>query len=170
MDYQAFTNAMMYEGVRGALAADDALKQQGQETRFRVRETPEWKKHAGALEAEMLIAALITAVALAAPRAALADDAVAGAIVGAITGAAIATGAVVPYERREPLREYIVRESRPSYHYDEEVVVGRELPPGAYESYEVPEEYVPRGHHYAIVNDRPVIFHSETRRIIHVYE
>ena len=57
MDYQAFTNAsltMMYEGVRGALAADDALKQQGQETRFRVRETPEWKKHAAALEAEML--------------------------------------------------------------------------------------------------------------------
>ena len=57
MNYQAFTNAsltMMYEGVRGALAADDALKQQGQETRFRVRETPEWKKHAAALEAEML--------------------------------------------------------------------------------------------------------------------
>ena len=44
----------MYEGVRGALAADDALKQQAQETRFRVRETPEWKNHAAALEAEML--------------------------------------------------------------------------------------------------------------------
>ena len=116
-----------------------------------------------------IFAALIAALALAAPRAASADDAVAGAIVGAITGAAIATGAVVPYERREPLREYIVRESRPSYHYDEEVVVGRELPPGAYESYEVPEEYVPRGHHYTVINDRPVIFHSETRRIIHVY-
>ena len=112
-----------------------------------------------------IFAALIAALALAAPRAALADDAVAGAIVGAITGAAIATGAVVPYERREPLREYIVRESRPSYHYEEE-----ELPPGAYESYEVPEEYVPRGHHYTVINDRPVIFHSETRRIIHVYE
>ena len=57
MDYQAFTNdslTMMYEGVRGALAADDALKQQGQETRFRVRETPDWRKHAAALEAEML--------------------------------------------------------------------------------------------------------------------
>ena len=63
-----------------------------------------------------IFAALIAALALAAPRAALADDAVAGAIVGAITGAAIATGAVVPYERREPLREYIVRESRPTYH------------------------------------------------------
>ena len=57
MDYQAFTNdglTMMYEGVRGALAADDALKQQDQETRFRVRETPDWRKHAASLEAEML--------------------------------------------------------------------------------------------------------------------
>src|SRR2546427_9244729 len=57
MDYQAFTNdslTMMYEGVRGALAADDALKRQELETRFRVRETPEWRKHAAALEAEML--------------------------------------------------------------------------------------------------------------------
>src|SRR6266436_1356431 len=118
-----------------------------------------------------IFAALIAVLAFAAPRAALAEDAaVAGAIVGAITGAAIASGAVIPYERREPLREYIVRESRPSYYYHEEIVVGRELPPGAYESYEVPEEYVPRGHHYTIVNDRPVIFHRETRRIIHVYE
>jgi hypothetical protein len=57
MNYQAFTNdslTMMYEGIRGALAADDALKRQGQETRFRVRETPEWKKHAADLEAEMI--------------------------------------------------------------------------------------------------------------------
>jgi hypothetical protein len=57
MDYQAFTNdslTLMYEAVRGALAADDALKRQGQETRFRVRETPDWKKHAANLEAEMI--------------------------------------------------------------------------------------------------------------------
>ena len=57
MDYGAFTDdsiAMMYEAVRGALATDDALELQGQETRFRVRETPEWKKHAADLEAEML--------------------------------------------------------------------------------------------------------------------
>jgi hypothetical protein len=57
MNYQAFTNdslTMMYEGIRGALAADDALKQQDQETRFRVRETPDWKKHAAELEAEMI--------------------------------------------------------------------------------------------------------------------
>ena len=57
MNYPAFTNdslTMMYEGIRGALAADDALKRQGMEIRFRVRETPDWKKHAGELESEML--------------------------------------------------------------------------------------------------------------------
>ena len=56
MNYQAFTNdslTMMYQGVRGALAADDALSELGKESRFRVRETPEWKVHAADLEAEM---------------------------------------------------------------------------------------------------------------------
>ena len=57
MDYQGFTDdslIMMYEGVREALAADDALRQLGVEVRFRVRETPAWKLHAADLEAEML--------------------------------------------------------------------------------------------------------------------
>jgi hypothetical protein len=97
------------------------------------------------------------------------DPVAAGVAAGIITGAAIATG-VVPYEHREPLREYIVRENRPSYRYEQEVVVGRELPPGAYESYPVPERYGVSEHHYAIVNGRPVIFHPQTRRIIHVYD
>lgn len=57
MNYSAFTIdslTMMYEGIRGALAADDAMKAEGEETRFRVRETPEWKRHAAELESEML--------------------------------------------------------------------------------------------------------------------
>ena len=45
---------MMYEAVRGALAADDALRGQGEEPRFCIRETPEWKTHAADLESEML--------------------------------------------------------------------------------------------------------------------
>ena len=56
MDYRAFTNSiltMMYEGIRGALAADDALEKD-REPPFRVRNTAEWKKHAAELEAEML--------------------------------------------------------------------------------------------------------------------
>jgi len=57
MNYQAFTNdslTMMYEAIRGTLAADDALKRQGLAIPFRVRETPDWKKHAADLESEML--------------------------------------------------------------------------------------------------------------------
>jgi hypothetical protein len=57
MNYKAFTDGsltMMYEGIRGALAADDALKREHRELPFRVRETHEWKLHAAALEAEML--------------------------------------------------------------------------------------------------------------------
>ena len=57
MDYRNFTNdslLMMYESIRGALASDDAQKLAMQEPRFRVRETTEWKEHAGGLEAEML--------------------------------------------------------------------------------------------------------------------
>ena len=57
MNYQAFTNdslTMMYEAVRGALAADDATENRGDEPRFRVRDTPDWKKHAADLETEML--------------------------------------------------------------------------------------------------------------------
>ncbi len=45
---------MVYEAVRGALAADDSSTRQGIATQFRVRETPEWKKHAVDLEQEML--------------------------------------------------------------------------------------------------------------------
>jgi len=57
MNYQAFTNdslTMMYEGIRGALAADDALERDNRDPRFRVRETPDWKKHAADIETEML--------------------------------------------------------------------------------------------------------------------
>src|SRR6202171_4514162 len=119
----------------------------------------------------ILAATLVMGAALTPSVAALAQqDPVAGAVAGAIVGAAIATGAVVPYEHREPLREYVVRENRPSYRYEDEVVVGRELPPQGYESYPVPEHYGVPDHHYAVINDRVVFFHPQTRRIIHVYD
>jgi hypothetical protein len=57
MDYRSFTDdslTMMYEAVRGALASDDAQKAEGDEPRFRIRETPEWRTHAANLESEML--------------------------------------------------------------------------------------------------------------------
>lgn len=57
MNYQAFTNtslALMYEGVRGALDADDMRARQDREIPFRVRETLDWKLHAASPEFEML--------------------------------------------------------------------------------------------------------------------
>ena len=57
MDYRKFTNEsllMMYASIRGALASDDAQRLAMEQPRFGVRETAEWKEHAGNLEAEML--------------------------------------------------------------------------------------------------------------------
>lgn len=57
MEYYSLTDyslSVMYFCVRGALAADDELTRLGAEPRFRVRETPAWKKHTADLEAEML--------------------------------------------------------------------------------------------------------------------
>jgi hypothetical protein len=57
MNYQAFTNeslTMMYAAVRGALNAEDSFVRQGGEPKFKLGDTPDWKKHAADLEAEML--------------------------------------------------------------------------------------------------------------------
>ena len=51
---QGASGASAIATIRGALAADEALKRQGLAIRFRVRETPDWKKHAADLESEML--------------------------------------------------------------------------------------------------------------------
>jgi hypothetical protein len=53
MDYASFTNsslAMMYEAVRGALAADDAAEEQGNEPPFQIRTTGAWMTHVADLE------------------------------------------------------------------------------------------------------------------------
>jgi hypothetical protein len=71
MNHGAFTNdslTMMYEVVRGALDADDTLKARGEEIRFRVRETAEWKKHAADLEMEMIKRGMIFEVINLVPR------------------------------------------------------------------------------------------------------
>jgi hypothetical protein len=57
MNYSALTNdslTMMYEAVRGALAADDAAEEQGEEPRFKVRHTGAWMTHVADLETEMV--------------------------------------------------------------------------------------------------------------------
>jgi poly(3-hydroxybutyrate) depolymerase len=93
------------------------------------------------------------------------NGAVAGGVVtGLVVGGLLASGAV------QPLREHIYREPRRSYDYDGEVAVGRDLRDGPYESYDVPDQYTGPGYRYTHLNNRGVVYHRESRRIIHVYE
>ena len=57
MNYQALANdglTLLYETIRAALKADDSLTSGGDEPRFRIRDTGEWRKLAAALETEMI--------------------------------------------------------------------------------------------------------------------
>ena len=65
MNYVELTNdslTMLYEAVRGALASDDAAVRDGAEPRFKIRETPDWNRHAADLEAEMIKRGMIFAL------------------------------------------------------------------------------------------------------------
>jgi hypothetical protein len=93
------------------------------------------------------------------------NGAIAGGVVtGLVVGGLLASGAV------QPLREHVYREPRRSYVYDGDVAVGRELRDGPYDSYDVPEQYTGPGYRYTHLNNHGVVYHTESRRIIHVYE
>jgi len=99
--------------------------------------------------------------------------AVGGAIVGGPVGAVVggAAGAIVGglSDRDEPrFREYVVKEHRPSYKYNEQVSVGATLPSSGVTYYEVPSEYKVQKYKYTIVNDTPVLVDPGTHRIVQV--
>ena len=95
-----------------------------------------------------------------------------GAIVGGAVGAATGTvGGILGVDDRPRFREYVVRERRPSYRYDNDVRVGVVLPEAGVTYYDVPAEYHARpGYRYTIVNDRPVLVEPRTRRIVEIVE
>ena len=95
-----------------------------------------------------------------------------GAIVGGAIGAATGTvGGILGVDDRPRFREYVVRERRPSYRYDNDVRVGVVLPESGVTYYDVPPEYrAPAGYRYTIVNDRPVLIEPRTRRIVEIIE
>ena len=65
-------------------------------------------------------------------------------------------------------RAYVVREAKPSYSYQGEVVVGTVLPQMGVTFYEVPNEFGPTTYRYTIVNGRTVLVDPQTRRIVQV--
>ena len=120
-----------------------------------------------------LIAASAAAQAQSGAASGAATGAVGGAIVGGPVGAAVGAGvgaiAGGLSDAEAPrFRQYVVREGRPSYRYQEEVRVGAVLPSSGIEYYEVPAEYGVKGYRYTVVNETPVLVDPGTRRIVQV--
>ena len=95
---------------------------------------------------------------------------VGGLVGGVVGGVAGGVAGLLGVDQRPRFREYVVRESVPSYRYTEEVRVGTVLPESGVVYREVPAEYGVQGYRYTIVNDRPVLVEPRTRRIVQVIE
>ena len=96
-----------------------------------------------------------------------------GAIVGGTVGAATGTvGGILGVDERPRFREYVVRERRPSYHYEGDVQGGRRSSvPRGVKYYAVPREYRSAARYrYAYVNERPVLVEPRSRRIVEIIE
>ena len=91
-----------------------------------------------------------------------------GAAVGGVTGAIV--GGALTADESARVRQYVVREKRPSVQVTESITVGEELP-STVEVYAVPEDVgVRTEHRYTVVNDRTVLVDPKTRRIVQVIE
>nr|WP_244627464.1 DUF1236 domain-containing protein [Microvirga tunisiensis] len=91
-----------------------------------------------------------------------------GAAVGGVTGAIV--GGALTADESAKVKQYVVRERRPSVRVSKTVTVGEELPSNI-EMYSVPEDVgVRTEHRYTVVNDRTVLVDPKTRRIVQVIE
>ena len=94
-----------------------------------------------------------------------------GAIIGGAIGAATGTvGGILGVDDRPRFREYVVRERRPSYRYNDDIRVGIVLPEAGVDYYDVPPEYRAPGYRYTIVNGRAVLVDPRTRRIVDIID
>jgi hypothetical protein len=66
------------------------------------------------------------------------------------------------------LETYIVRMNRPSHSYSGQLAVGMELPAQGMNYYEIPAEYKVQDTMYTVVNGRPVLVDSRTRKVVHM--
>jgi hypothetical protein len=68
----------------------------------------------------------------------------------------------------ESLQTHIARMNRPSHTYSGQLAVGMELPAQGMTYYEIPPEYKARDTMYTVVNGRPVLVDSQTRKVVHM--
>jgi hypothetical protein len=121
-----------------------------------------------ALALTLSVAAPAVAIAQEGTAAGVAGGAATGAVLGGPVGAAAGAvaGGVAGTVMAPPreVKEYVVREQRPSVSYEGEVVVGKTLP-SSVEVYRVPDS----DYSYTVVNDRRYIVSSD-RKIVEVVE
>lgn len=107
-----------------------------------------------------------------------ATGAVGGAVVGGPVGAVVggAAGAVggavvgaLTNDDRTYVRTYVEKHRQPSVTYEQEVVVGEELP-GTVKYYRIEGRPELKTYEYAVVNDHTVLVDSQTRRIVEVLD
>jgi hypothetical protein len=77
---------------------------------------------------------------------------------------------MIPADQLPRFRQYVVRESVPSYVVDAPIAVGTELPNVGVTYYDVPQQYGTTPYRYTVVNDRTVLVNPRTRRIMQVVE
>ncbi len=75
---------------------------------------------------------------------------------------------MIPADQLPRFREYVIRESVPSYVVDMPIAVGTELPDVGVTYYDVPQQYAATPYRYTVVNDRTVLVNPRTRRIMQV--
>jgi hypothetical protein len=68
------------------------------------------------------------------------------------------------------LMAYIAKMNRPSHTYSGQLAVGMELPAQGMTYYEIPAEYKARDTHYTVVNGRPVLVDSQTRKVVRMMQ
>lgn len=77
---------------------------------------------------------------------------------------------MIPADQLPRFRQYVVRESVPSYVVDAPIAVGSELPDVGVTYYDVPQQYGATPYRYTVVNNRTVLVNPRTRRIMQVVE
>jgi hypothetical protein len=91
--------------------------------------------------------------------------AVIGGTVGAVTGG---INGLIGIREKPRFRQYVIEQHRPSFRYEDPVVVGTVLPDEGIEYYDVPSEYGDVSYRYTVVNDEVVLVDPGTRRIVQV--
>jgi hypothetical protein len=132
----------------------------------------------------VVVAAVLTLFGLPVAAHAQGSGAVPGAVGGAAAGAAVggpvraavggvagaALGGALSADESVKVKQYVVREKRPSVRVTEKVTVGEELP-SSVELYSVPADAgVRTEYRYTVVNDQTVLVDPKSRKIVQVIE